>query len=224
MGLQVVGVVRDARQGIGWEKPGPGIYFSMRPGDYAQPSLNGTTLLVRGAPGAGDILDAVRLEIAAMDSRITPFHARTMTRQIDEAIAVLRLAPWIYGSIGFFGLILSAVGLAGVTAYSVARRTREIGIRVALGARRGDVLALVMKEGPGLVALGTALGLVLSQVVTRILAAFLSAVSSTATRTTSDPLLLVGAPLLLAILALGACYAPARRTTRVNPIAALRHE
>jgi ABC-type antimicrobial peptide transport system permease subunit len=123
-----------------------------------------------------------------------------------------------------FGLILASVGLAGVTACSVARRRREIGIRVALGAGSGDVLGLVMKEGAVVVALGTAAGLALAWAGMRALAAAMSVIARTAGKSDSDQALLVAAPLLLAAVALVACYLPARKSLRVDPVVTLRQE
>ena len=122
------------------------------------------------------------------------------------------------------GLILASVGLAGVTANSVARRRREIGIRVALGAGSGDVLGLVMKEGAVVVALGTAAGLALAWAGMRALAAAMSVIARTAGKSDSDQALLVAAPLLLAAVALVACYLPARKSLRVDPVVTLRQE
>jgi len=204
-------------------QPRPAIYFPLRTSDYARPSLLGVSLLVRAAPG-GDVLNAVRHEIAAMDPDLAPFNVRSMPEQIDRLMYLLRLAGWIYGAIGVFGLILASVGLAGVTAYAVSRRGHEIGIRMALGAKAADVLRLVMQESLALVAAGTVLGLAGAWGVARLLSSFLSYVAQAVSATTSDPVLLVGAPLLLASLALAACYLPARRSMRIDPVAALRQE
>jgi ABC-type antimicrobial peptide transport system permease subunit len=136
----------------------------------------------------------------------------------------LRMAAWTYGVVGVFGLVLAAVGLAGVTAYSVARRAREIGIRIALGARSADVLGLVMKEGLALVATGTALGMLGAWAGSKLLSAMNASVGRVSSTSTSDPIVLIGAPLLLATLALVACYVPARRSLRIDPAAALRQE
>ena len=113
------------------------------------------------------------------------------------------------------------VGIPGVTAYSVAQRGHEIGIRIALGARSIDVLALVMKEGVLLIAIGAGSGLTIGWAGLPLLAGLFSTV---ATVKTSNPTLVFGAPLLLAAFALAACYAPARRSTRIDPVAALRQE
>ena len=138
------------------------------------------------------------------------------------SLALGKVALWTYGFIGIFGLILASVGLAGVTAYSVSQRRREIGIRVALGARGGDVLGLVMREGAVLIAIGTVIGLAAARAGIRAMSAALSQIAKTAGTSTSDPMLLVGAPLLLAALALVACYVPARKSTRIDPVVALR--
>jgi putative ABC transport system permease protein len=156
-----------------------------------------------------------------MDTNIAPFNARSMEEQIREFMSPLRAAAWTYGLIGIFGLVLAAVGLAGVTAYSVAQRAHEIGIRMALGARQADVLGLVMKDGVLMVMIGTLLGLGAAWAGMRMLAGLFSSVASTSA---SNPALILGAPLLLGSLALVSCYLPARRSTQIEPAVALRQE
>jgi len=219
--FEVVGVVKDVKMVFAMEDPRPGVYFPLHASDYAQPSLRGVTLMVRADSG-GDITGVVRREISAMDDNLTTFDARSMPEQIDLLMFLVRLAMEIYGAIGLFGLILASVGLAGVTAYSVTQRGREIGIRIALGAGRRDVLRLVMAEGAALVAAGTVLGLAGAWVAVRVLSTLIASVAAATSATTSDPVLLVGAPLLLACLALAACYLPARKSTRIDPMVALR--
>jgi predicted permease len=221
--FQVVGVARDVAEGLIVQKPRPAIYFPLHRADYARPSLEGVTLIVRAAPSV-DALTAVQREISTIDSNITPFNARSMSEHIAQFMAPLRAASWTYGLIGVFGLLLAAVGLAGMTAYSVTQRTREIGIRMALGARKNDVLGLIMKEGATLVVLGTILGGLGATAGARLLSAMSSTVGRVNSASTSDPIILLGAPLLLATLALAACYLPARRAVGVTPIAALRQE
>ncbi len=218
--FEVVGVVKDVTDDVVASKKHPVIYFPLHRTDYAQPSLRGMTLMVRAAPGV-DILSAVRREIAAMDSRLTPFNARSMTEQIAQFMSSLRTASWTYGVIGMFGLVLASVGLAGVTAYAVAQRGHEIGIRMALGAQKRNVLGLVMKEGAALVAVGTVSGLALSWVGIRALSRLFFTVASVKS---ADPVLLLGAPLLLAGVALAACYVPARKSMRIDPAVMLRQE
>jgi putative ABC transport system permease protein len=218
--FEVVGVAKDVAEDLVASKKHPAIYFPLRPADYAQPSLRGVTLMVRGVPGA-DVIGAVQREISATDRSVTPFNARSMTEQIAQFMYSLRTAAWTWNLIGAFGLILAAVGLAGVTAYSVRQREHEIGIRVALGAQKRDVIGLVMKEGAVLVIAGTAIGMALTWAGIRAMSGFFFSVASVQG---FDPALLGGAPLLLASLALLACYLPARRSLRIDPAVALRAE
>ena len=219
----IVGVAGDVAEGLVVQKPRPVIYFPLRQVDYATPPAQGITLMIRSAAGA-DGIEAVRREISALDSKITPFNVRTMDEQIDQFVAPLSSASWTYRVIGIFGLVLSAVGLAGMTAYSIAQRTREIGIRVALGARRARVLGLVMKEGALLIAAGTAIGMSCAWLCSRALSFMNSSVGKVTTGSASNPLVLFGAPMLLACLALLACSVPALESMRIDPVVALREE
>jgi ABC-type antimicrobial peptide transport system permease subunit len=221
--FEVVGVSRNVKVNLAAEPARPAIYFPLKPDDLARPSFTGVTLMVRAAPGV-DAISAVRREISAMDARLTPFNAVSLPEEIGRLTYVFRLAVWIHWFEGVFGLILASVGLAGMTAYSVVQRRREIGIHVALGARASDVLRLVMKEGVVLVAVGTVFGLAGGWAGMRVLRGIMSSIAKTAGTSTSDPLLLVGAPVLLAALALMACYLPARKSLRVDPVEALRQE
>jgi len=222
---EVVGVARNVRDGLSMvatDAP-PEIYVPLRPSDYARPTLRGMALLMRAAPGA-DVISVARREIRAIDDRIQPFDPRSMSQQIETLLFPVKVALYTYGVIGICGLILASVGLAGVTAYSVMQRRREIGIRMALGARSGDVLRLVMQEGLALIAIGAVSGLLLGRAGIRALAATLNMIARTAGNTVNDPTLLVGAPVLLAVLALCACYLPARRSSTVDPAVTLRQE
>ncbi len=220
--FEIVGVARDTKPDPMAEGIFPVVYFPLRSADFARPSLQGVTLLLRGRPGA-DVLRAVREEIAGMDAGITPFNAHSMTEQIAQFTYAFHVATGVYGSLGVFGLILASVGLAGVTAYSVAQRRHEIGIRIALGARGFQVLGLVMKEGALLVAAGTVVGLAGAAAGLRLLKAIFSEMARP-TWTQADSALVVCAPLLLAAVALAACYLPARKSTRIDPVVALRQE
>jgi predicted permease len=221
--FQVVGVAGDVAEGLVVQKPSPVVYFPLRTADYAMPAAQGLTLMVRTVPGV-DVMAAVRREIFALDPNITPFRQRSMAEQIEQFMAPLRSSSWTYGLIGIFGLVLSAVGLAGMTAYSVAQRGREIGIRIALGAQKGNVLGLVMKEGLRLVVTGTAIGMAGAWTGSRLLSAMNSSVGKVTSTSATDPVVLFGAPLLLALLALVACYLPARKSMRIDPVVALRQE
>jgi ABC-type lipoprotein release transport system permease subunit len=218
--FEVVGVAGDVSEDMVASKKHPAIYFPLRWADYAQPSLRGMTLLVRAAPGVNAIHHVER-EVSALDPNITPFNSRSMIEHIDQYMSALKGASWTYGLLGLFGLALASVGIAGVTAYSVAKRVHEIGIRMALGAQKWSVLGLVMKEGAALVGIGALVGLVLAWMGIRALSAAFFTVASAKP---SDPRLLFGAPLLLIALALLACYLPARRSMRIDPVVALRQE
>ena len=179
------------------------------------------TLMVRASAGP-DAINEIRHEIAAIDPNLSVFNIRTMTEYLAESDTLIRWTSVVYGGFGVFGLILASVGLAGVTAYSVAQRRKEIGIRMALGARQGQVLRLVMKEGATLVIVGSALGFLGAWAVGRTLAALSPEMG--ASLNAKQPLLMIGAPLLLSGLAMVACYFPARRSTAVDPLTALRQE
>src|SRR4029077_6263620 len=122
------------------------------------------------------------------------------------------------GGFGVLALLLAAIGIYGVVSYSVAQRTREIGVRMALGAKAKDVLKLALGEGLFVIAVGLVLGLLLASVATRVIASFLYGVGAT------DPLTFAAVPLLLGFVALSASYIPARRATKVDPLVALRYE
>jgi putative ABC transport system permease protein len=130
----------------------------------------------------------------------------------------LRIAGSVAGSLGIVGLLLAGMGIYGVTAYTVARRTREIGIRIAMGAKPADIVAIVMGQGMGLVAAGAAIGLILSVAGGRLLRGLLFGAPSV------DPLVYSGATLIFLVIGLAACYLPARRAVRIDAMEALRYE
>jgi predicted permease len=214
---QIVGVTRDMAAGPAIGHGVPAVFLHL-----THPPSGGMTLIVRAAGSAA--LDPIRREVAAIDPNLTLFNLRTMQEHIDQMNAFLRIGMDFYAGLGVFGLILASVGLAGVTAYSVAQRRKEIGIRMALGARRGQVLMLVMREGSTLIAAGCVLGFAGALALSRALSALTHELAQAFSTGTGDPALIVGAPLLLAILTMLACYVPARKSTRVDPLVALREE
>ena len=218
--FEIVGVAHNVSEDLVASKKHPAIYFPLRPSDYGQPSLRGITLMVRGRPGV-DAISEVRREIAALDSAIAPFNASSMSEHIAQYMSSLSAASWTYGFMGVFGLILASIGLAGVTAHSVVKRGHEMGVRMALGAQKRDVVMLVMKEGTVLVIVGTLIGLALAVAGIRGLSGLFFTVASVQGY---DPMLLVGGPVLLAALAMAACYVPARRSARIDPAVTLRME
>jgi predicted permease len=221
--LEVIGVAKDVTMESAMGRARPAIYFPLNPEVCARPSFQGLTLLVRVSPSL-DAIGMVRRQLSSIDARLTPFRVRTMPDEIDRLRLPVRAGASGYGLMGFFGVILAAAGVAGVTAYAVTQRRHEIGIRIALGAQSAQVLALVMKEGATLVIAGTCIGLAGAWALIRVLSASVEPVARVVGGATSQPLLLVGAPVLLAGLALAACYIPARKSTRIDPVRALRQD
>jgi predicted permease len=220
-GYEVVGVVHDLKSGMGIKQAIA--YVALSREDFQRPPAAGITILARTMPGV-DGPAAVHDVLSDLDPKLVPFHVETLSDQLAISRREIQPAMQTYGGIGGFGLILSAIGLAGVTAYAVAERKREIGIRMALGAGKGQVLRLVLREGIALIAAGTVLGFAGAVFVSKALEAATSALADAMAMGTNDPRLLVGAPALLAALALGACYVPARAAVRIDPLKALRTE
>jgi predicted permease len=220
---QVVGVVRDIRSAFPLAPTLPALYRPVTPAGFVSPDRHGVTVAVRVAPGF-DASTRLRQELAALDPDVTVFQVKRMTDEVEQALFIARIAGIAYGGMGIFGLILASVGLAGVTAYAVSRRTHEIGIRMALGAQRRNVLWLVLREGGAIALAGTFVGLAVAFALTRALSSLVEAVAELTRTSVSDPVVLVGGPGLLAAIALAACYLPARRSTRIDPVSALRSE
>jgi predicted permease len=169
---EVVGVVHDLQNGIGIRQAIS--YLPLTPRDFVRTPADGITIMVRsnaGPIGQKDALESIRNEIALIDPNLNLFHVQTLSEFLDRSRASTRFAVQTYGGIGVFGLILAAIGLAGITAYSVAQRRKEIAIRTALGASRAQVLRLVLREGAALVLSGSVLGFLGAVAMARILSA-----------------------------------------------------
>jgi putative ABC transport system permease protein len=218
---EVVGVVRDMKDVQGFSQST--MYLPLTPRDFARPPAGGMTVLVRSDAGP-DVLKAIRNQIAFVEPNPNVFDVQTLDAYLDRSRSALRFSIQTYGGIGVFGLVLAAIGLAGITAYSVAQRRKEIAIRTALGASRAQVLGLVLREGTALVAAGTLLGFLGAITLAKIVSALTSIFVEALRVGTDDPRLLIGAPLLLAAVALLACYVPARRSAHIDPLKALREE
>ena len=217
----MVGVAPDAKDASGMTQPVA--YWPLTKRDFAHPPAAGITIIARGHTAASALI-AVRRTIGSMDSNLTLYNVQTLGEFLESTRAAMRQALRTFGGIGLFGLILSAVGLAGVTAYAVAQRRKEIGIRMALGARKSQVLGLVLREGAWLIAAGTAIGFLGAVVVARLVSALAKEFADAFQVGTDDPRLLIGAPLLLAVIALLSCYIPARRAAGIDPLKALRQD
>jgi predicted permease len=211
--LEVVGIARDGKYRSLGESPHPYAY---------QPVLQSydpkMTLVVRTTGEPQSVAGAVREQIRALDPNLPVADVKTLRNQVDLSLFPSRVAAWTLGGFGVLALLLAAIGIYGVVSYSVAQRTREIGVRMALGAKEKDVLGLVLGEGFFVIAVGLALGLLLAFAATRVISGFLYGVGAT------DPLTFAGVPLLLGFIALVASYIPARRATKVDPLVALRYE
>jgi ABC-type antimicrobial peptide transport system permease subunit len=176
---------------------------------------------VAGAAGSeSSMLDAVRRELHQVDPRLPIVSMRTMTEHRDASILSwsVRVAAGLFSAFGVLALLLATIGVYGLKAYDVSRRTREIGIRMALGATSSDVKRLVMREGARTTIVGVAIGLLLAAGLGKVLSGLLYRVSP------FDPLVLTIAAGILSTTAMLACYLPARRVTRVAPTEALRAE
>jgi putative ABC transport system permease protein len=211
---EIVGVVGDARQGALNLPPSPEIYFPNTQRAFGQQ----VSLVVRTNVDPASLGDAVRRAAQSVNPDAPVFRVRTMREVIAGSMAQERFNTILMTLFAVVAMLLGAVGLYGVMAYSVTQRTREIGIRVALGARRADVLRLVIRQGLRLVALGLALGLMAALALTRLMKKLLFDVSAT------DPMTFAGVASLLALVALLACWIPARRAANVDPMVALRCE
>jgi ABC-type antimicrobial peptide transport system permease subunit len=177
-----------------------------------------TSFEVRTTANPAAVTSAVRSVVNQMDSNLPVFNVHTQTELIDQLLFQERMIAKLSGFFGVLALLLACIGLYGLLSYEVSRRTREIGIRVALGARQGDVLRLVVGQGIILVVAGLVVGLGVALGVTRYLNSMLFDVHA------NDPLTMIAVGALLGLVALVACYVPARRAMGVDPMVALRYE
>ncbi len=211
----IVGVVASMRRAKLDREADPELYLAHGHGGMLE-TLAG--LVVRTEVDPRSLAGAVRDAVQAVDPEQAVFDVRTMEERVADAASGVRFNATLLGFFGFVALLLAAVGVYGVIAYSVAERTHEIGIRVALGASRRDVAEMVMTQGTLMTAAGLALGLAGAVFATRYLTSLLYGIAP------RDPVTLGGSAALLGVVALAACYLPARRAMRVDPMVALRHE
>jgi predicted permease len=209
-GFEIIGVVRDAKYNDLRREIHAMLYMPQR--------FGGATFELRTAADPQAILPAVREAVAQVSTNLPLFDVKTESEQIDRLLFQERLVARLSGFFALLALVLACVGLYGLLSYEVSRRTREIGIRMALGAQPEGVLKLVLRQGIVLAVVGAAVGIGVALGVTRYLASMLYNVHA------SDPMTMASVAILLTLVALAACYIPARRATRVDPMIALRHE
>jgi putative ABC transport system permease protein len=208
---EIIGVVGDIRNQSLSTPTKPAYYLP-----ETQTPLNQLTMVLRTTGDPHALVTAAGKEVAALDKDIPVFGVKTMDEYLSASVAAPRFNTTLLSIFAIVALVLTIVGLYGVMSYSVAQRTNEIGIRLALGAQTGDVIALIVKQGLMLVLLGLAIGLPAAFALTRLISSLLFGV------TTKDPLTFIGAAVVLSVVGLLACYIPALRATRVDPMEALR--
>ena len=211
--FEVVGVARDTKYRTLGEPPRPYIYRPVL--QSYDPKM---ALIVRTTGEPGSVAPAVREQIRTLDPNLPITGIKTLQEQLDLSLFPSRVVAWTLGGFGVLALLLAALGIYGIVSYSVAQRTREIGVRVALGAKQKDVLRLVLGEGLFVIGVGLGVGLLLAAALTRVIAGFLFGIGAT------DPLTFAAVALVLGLIALAASFIPARRATKVDPWVALRYE
>jgi putative ABC transport system permease protein len=209
---QIVGVVKDAIYETLREPPRPTVYAP-----YLQRGAGGVTFEIDAAGSIAQVASSVHADVQPSLPG-TPVRVRSLTAQVEKSLIQERMMATLASGFGALALVLAAIGLYGLLAYAVARRTSEIGIRMALGAQRGQVVGLVLRQTCALTGIGIALGLSGAAVVTRSLAGMLFGL------TPLDPVTFIAASFMFAVVALLASYLPARRAAKVDPLVALRYE
>jgi predicted permease len=210
---EIVGVVQDSKYASLSEEALPVAYLPL-----GQNHETGMTLYARASVPPETLIGSVRREIQSIEPNLPVPYLETVTDTIGTSLYGARMGAWLLGAFGALGVLLACVGIYGVLSFSTARRTREMGIRLALGATRRDVFALVVRDGMLLVVVGIAIGVAAGLLGGRSLATFLYGVAP------SDVPTFIVTTGVLSMVALGACAIPARRAMRVHPIAALRQE
>jgi predicted permease len=211
---EIVGVAADGKYNSLGEDPKAAFY---RP--LFRNYSSGVSLVARTAtPDPEAAISGLRNELLRLDSTLPVYNVKTLTEHMSLPLFPFRMAAAVLGSFGVLAIVLAAIGIYGVMSYVVAGRTREVGVRVALGASRSNVLFLIMRQGMSLALIGLVVGLLASFAVAQLLVKVLFGVSP------ADPLTFAGVAILLALVAALACYVPARRAMKVDPLEALRYE
>jgi putative ABC transport system permease protein len=210
---QIVGIVRDVRHEGLHAGPSPEIFVPYQQDPYAL-----MTLVIRSSLDPKTLRTAIQEQVLSLDKGLAIYNVATLEERLRNSLLPRRTNLLLLGIFAGLAFALALIGIYGVIAYSVSQRTQEIGVRMALGARQQDVLALVMSQGAKLILAGLLTGLTTALAFTRLLAGQLYGITS------HDPVTLAGAAVALGVVALLACYLPARRATETDPVVALRCE
>ncbi|HYK36669.1 ABC transporter permease [Alloacidobacterium sp.] len=215
---EVIGIVGNIKSRFIGEDTRPVLFRSLAQTTGSDPPFMGYTLIVHSEGDTANLLAAIRQQIHTLDPSMAVYNAETMEDHLRSALFLPRLAGTLFGVFGFIGIVLAAVGLYGVMSYAVSRRTREIGIRIALGAQLGAIQSLVLRQGMLLTIIALAIGLPVALAVAKLFNSFLYGVRP------HDVLTFTLAPVFLAAVALAACWVPARRAAKIDPQTTLRYE
>ena len=210
---EIIGVVKDGKYRTLGEEPRPFVYANM-----VQNYAGMATLIVRAGGDTRTVFADIRKTVSSIDRSMPVFGLMTLTERIGPSLLLPKYAAMLFGAFGVLGTLLAVVGLYGVVSYSVSQRTHEIGVRMALGGQRSDILKLVVGEGMVLTGVGLALGLAGALVLARFISVILYGIGS------ADPVTFIGISVLMIVVTLEACYIPARRASGVETTVALRYE
>lgn len=211
----MVGVAADTRSRTLTTDPVPVLYMAYSGATSVARSM---TIIVRGRTDVASLVGAAKAGLHDVDPRMAAFNVRTLRNIVDQSLAQSRLNTTILAIFAGLALLLAAIGIYGVVSFSVAQRTQEIGVRMALGAQQGDVFRLVLREGTLLSVLGVVIGLMAAWGATSVIQSWLFGIER------SDPFTLVFTAATLVAVAVAASYVPALRATRVDPLLAMRVE
>jgi len=210
---EVVGVVKDSKSFHLNEDPRPFVYRPLRQLYHGE-----ATLIVRTSNDPGAMKASIRNEVRRLDPNVAIFDLKTLDDHMSISMLPLRIGANGVGTFGLLALILATIGIYGGVAFAVSQRTKEIGIRIALGASHSDIFTMIVKQGMSVAGLGLLIGLIASLALSRLMSSFLYSISAT------DLITFIAVPLLLFMIVLVACCVPARRATKVDPMTALRSE
>ena len=214
----VIGIARNSKLRTIGEKPESAAYLFLNAAPEKANSFFGTSIIVKTSVNPRSMAQSVRQQISALDPTMAVFNTETMQEHVDKSLLLPRISALLFGIFGVVGLTLAAIGLYGVMSYSVRRRTREIGIRMALGARPHAVLGMVLRQGLTLTGIGLGVGVLVALVLGRFTASVLYGISGT------DPITFAIVSTVLLAAATVSILIPAFRASHVEPTTALRYE